>query len=288
MQLNSLSRILSRTVHEPLLHFLAIGAVLFLLFAALNDAPPAAQSDAIIITQQKVDQLAAGFEAVWRRPPTADETQGLVDNFIREEILVREAVALGLDRDDTVIRRRLRQKMEFLTDSAAAMIEATDEELRAHYAASIERFKAPVKVGFQQVFLGETATEADVDTAKAALLAGSDPGDVGARTLLPLDVPVSVSTAIDGTFGKGFFEQIAGLDPGIWIGPIRSGFGIHLVRVTKRIDAREPPLETIREAVLRDWSRKRAEEIGEKQYERLLSRYQVTYRDRFAATRQKR
>jgi hypothetical protein len=283
-----LMHLLKRLIHEPLVHFLAIGALLFVLYAALNDAPPAAGSEAIIVTQQKVDQLAAGFEAVWRRPPTADETQGLVDNFVREEILVREAVALGLDRDDTVIRRRLRQKMEFLTDSAAAMIEPNEKDLRDHYAANVERFRAPAQVGFEQVFLGETVTEAEVETAKAAILAGSDPGDVGARTLLPFDVPVSVNTAIDGTFGKGFFEQVAELDPGKWIGPVRSGFGIHLVRVTKRIDAREPPLETIREAVLRDWSRKRAEEIGEKQFERLLSRYQVTYPDSFAATRQER
>jgi hypothetical protein len=211
----------------------------------------------------------------------------LVDNFVREEILVREAVALGLDRDDTVIRRRLRQKMEFLTDSAAAMIEATDEELRAHYAANIERFMAPAQMGFHQVFLGEAVAEADVETAKAALLAGSDPADVGARTLLPFEVPVSVSTAIDGTFGKGFFEQVAELDPGKWVGPVRSGFGIHIVRVTKHINASEPPLEAIREAVLRDWTRQRAEEIGEKQYERLLSRYQVTYPDDFAMTKQK-
>lgn len=269
----------SALARQPLLHFLAMGVAVFAVFAWLDDAPPPATGERIVVTEARVAQLVEGFEAVWRRPPTAAERDGLVADFIREEIYVREALALGLDRDDAVIRRRLRQKMEFLAGSAAEGLEPTEAELRAHHATHAERFSTPARVAFEQVFLGEAPASDVVATVRAALARGEDPATLGARTLLPSALEPSPVNVVDGTFGRGVFERVAALAPGRWEGPITSAFGRHLVRVVEREPARRLPFEAVRDEVAADWRRGRAEELAEQHYERLRARYTVVRRE---------
>jgi len=264
-----------RAVRQPLLHFIGIGALVFAAFAWLDDAPPPSRIDRIVVTETQVARLAEGFRAVWRRPPTAAELAGLVDDFVREEVYVREALALGLDRDDEVIRRRLRQKMEFLTASAAETLAPTEAELRAFHAEHRARFTTPPRVAFDQVFLGEAPSEGDVAKVLAPLERGAAHATLGERTLLPPSLPPSPANVVDGTFGRGVFETAFELAPGVWAGPLASAFGSHLVRVTERTTAESLPFEAVRAEVEAEWRRERAEALAEAHYESLEARYEI-------------
>ena len=275
---------LANLFRQPLLHFLLIGAAIFAVYAVLDESPAATATGEIVVTSAKAEQLAAGFQSVWRRPPTAEELDRLVDDHIREEVLVREATALSLDRNDAVIRRRLRQKMEFLTDSAAGALKPSDDELRDHMEANAERYTSSAKIAFEQVFVGENPGGAEIDAARSALEEGTDPAGVGARTLLPASLPMSVRTVVDGTFGRGFFDAVADLETGAWRGPVRSGYGMHLVRVAQRAEGERLPFETVREAVLRDWTKAKAGEIADAHYQRMRARYVITRPDLSSVT----
>lgn len=270
-----LGRLVARLIREPLLHFLLIGASLFAIYGALDDAEPPIQADVLVVDTAQVDRLAASFQAVWRRPPTEAELAGLIDEHIREEVFVREALALGLDRDDTIVRRRLRQKMEFLTQAGGALSEPSEAELRALYLAEADRFTVSPKVAFEQVFLGEDASDAAVVTALDALRGGADPATLGERSLLPAAVPLSPPQVVDGTFGRDVFVALSALDPGQWTGPIRSAFGIHLVFVRRYEPATLLSFEEVAEEVRREWTRRQTADVAEERFEALRDRYRI-------------
>ena len=262
-------------LRQPLLHFLLMGTAVFAVFAWLDDTPPVTRNDRIVVGDARVAQLREGFEAVWRRPATGDELAGLIDDFIREEVYVREALALGLDRDDAVIRRRLRQKMEFLTASAADALVPSEADLRAFHADHEARFTTPARVALDQVFLGEAPGESAVADVLAALDRGVAPETLGARTLLPRSLPASPENVIDGTFGRGVFATLLELEPGPWTGPVRSAYGSHLVRVTERTEATPLPFDAVRAEVEAEWRRARNEALAEETYRNLRARYEV-------------
>ena len=267
---------LIRMAREPLIHFLLLGSAVFAVFFwARGEEIEEPGVDRIHVTNDQLERLSTGFEAVWRRPPDQREMSGLVDDYIREEVLVREALQLGLDRDDTVVRRRLRQKMEFLIASAAGALEPTHDELQAHLDANADRFARPARLAFQQVFLGKAISEADIETIRQDLEAGGDPATLGQRTFLPLDVPPSPANVIDSTFGQGFSAGIRDLEPERWLGPVSSGYGRHLVRLIARTESAVPDLEDIRDKVVTDWRRRKAEDLSEAQIDALLKRYDI-------------
>ncbi len=267
----SSSNLIARALREPLLHFLLIGLAVFALYRS-EAGPPVADAQRVIdVTPAAVDRLAAQFESVWRRAPTEDELAALLDDHVREEVYYREALALGLDRDDTVIRRRLRQKMEFLGDVGASALAPDEAALRAHFEAHPDRFTPDPRVTFRQVFLGD----ADPAPTLAALAAGAEPGGLGRPTLLPPALEAATPTAVDGTFGTGFYDAVAGLDANVWSGPVMSGFGAHLVQVLASEPATPPPFEAVRAAVEADWRRDSADELREAQFRALKDRYEV-------------
>jgi hypothetical protein len=269
----------TRLLREPLLHFLAIGGLIFLLFTAVAGPNPA-PTDTIVIGPERIERLATGFQAIWRRPPSDGELRGMIDDFIREEIYYRQALALGLDRDDTVIRRRLRQKMEFLSDSGADLLDPSAGELEAYLAANEKSFRRGPRLALEQIYLGETPAPDSV--TRSLSLLQSDPATdlsaLGERTLLPAHLGLSPPDAIDSVFGQGFFERLAELPPGVWAGPVASAYGVHLVRTLDSLPARTPPLEEVRDAVLRDWKAAKAREIRELYYARLRERFVVEIR----------
>ena len=272
--------LLLRLVRQPLLHFLAIGGLIFLVFAAIDDKGEA-PANVIVVTPERINQLAAGFRSVWKRMPTDDELDALIDENIREEVYYREALALGLDRNDAVVRRRLRQKMEFLADTGADLLKPAAGELEAYYAANEQTFRRGPRLAFEQLYLGETPDRDSITRSLSALRSNhaANPAALGQRTLLPARLGLSPPNAIDGVFGQGFFERLAELPPGEWAGPVESAYGIHLVRIPDRLPARTPPLEEVRDAVLRHWKTAKAEEIRELQYARLRERFVVEIRD---------
>ena len=273
--------LLRRLLREPLLHFLLIGAALFVLYGVLSRG----QSDApreIVISEARVEALAENFASVWMRPPTATEIRGLIDDYVAEEVYYREAVAMGLDQDDTVIRRRLRQKMEFISEGVAEAAEPGDAELQAYLERHPDKFVLPAELTFQQVFLSRErrgdAVRADAEKLLAELQAGrgpADPAQAGDPTLLPAALERATPQVITGTFGQDFADQVEEAPVGQWTGPIQSGFGLHLVRVDERSAGKAPTLDQIRPLVLREWQseerrRQNAEFLGA-----LKSKYDV-------------
>jgi hypothetical protein len=271
-----------RLLAEPLLHFLLLGTAVFAVFA-IFDRSDGRKGEKIVVTAGKIEHLRTSFTRVWQRPPTADELNGLIQDHVREEVLAREAVALGLDRDDTVIRRRLRQKMEFVANDLAAQAEPSDAELREYLAQHPDRFRRELRLTFRQVYLNPERRGDAVQQAAAQLLtelnragAQADFAAMGDSTLLsPEWVDARVSD-VAGMFGEVFARQLSQLPPGRWQGPVLSSYGVHLVFLEERTDGRLPALQEIRQAVAREWANAHRLEANEQFYQELLRRYSVT------------
>jgi len=267
-------------LREPLLHFLILGALLFWLAAALGD-PAGGRSDRIVVTAGDLEQLEAGFERTWQRPPTDEELAGLVAERVREEVLYREALALGLDRDDTIVRRRMRQKMEFLSEDLSAA-EPSDADLESWLGANREKFRLEPRVTFRQVYLSRDrrgdATRADalrlLDELRRADDA-VDPATLGDPLPLPNEVRDLSGSEVARLFGGAFSTRVQQLVPGRWEGPVESAYGLHLVQVLERVEARDPELAEVRDAVAREWLADRRERAREDLYRELRSRYEV-------------
>jgi hypothetical protein len=272
-------KLLTRFLREPLFHFIAIGSLIFALYAVVNETGEA-PADVIVIMPQRIDQLATGFSSIWKRMPTDDELDALIDEEVREEVYYREALALGLDRNDTIVRRRMRQKMEFLLDTGAYLQEPDAGELEAYFAAKEDFYRSGMRLAFEQIYLGETPGAEVVTGALSALK--SDPAaslsSFGERSLLPAQLGLSPSNAVDSVFGQGFFDLVAELSLGEWAGPLVSAYGVHLVRILDRLPARTPPLEEIRDAVLMNWRAAKAQEIREQDYAERRKHFAVEIR----------
>lgn len=269
-----------RLLREPLFHFLLIGGLLFIVYTVVSGPAPA-PVNRITIGPERVAQLAAGYEAIWKRPPTDSELRVMVDNFVREEVYYREALALGLDRDDTIIRRRLQQKMEFLTDSGVDVIEPAEGQIEAYFQENAGQFQDAPVISLEQVYLGQAPTAERIATALAALKSGKDidPLSLSDRTMLPYRTLRATDAAIDSAFGSGFFATLEKLPVDEWSGPVASGYGAHIVRISSRQAARVPPLDEVRDEVLREWKAQKAAELREQVYQRLRERYVVELPD---------
>jgi hypothetical protein len=263
-------------LREPLLHFLLLGALLFWLYGALNrgalDAP-----DEIVVDRAHVESLAAQFQRSWQRPPTAEEMQGLIDTWVREEVFYREGLAQRLDRDDPVVRRRVAQKLTAMAD-AQMPAEASEAELQAWLAAHPDDYRLEPRVQLRQVYFdparhGERI-DAEVAAARGALAKGSKAA-LGDATLLPDSLDAAPVSEIARVYGQDFAVAVAALPIGEWQGPIASAYGVHLVEIGSREPGRIPALAEVRVAVERDLLRARADQAGKAFYQSLRQRYSV-------------
>jgi PPIC-type PPIASE domain len=265
---------------EPLLQFIVLGAAVFGLFH-LVDKQKAEAPARIVISSARIANLADGFARTWRRPPGKEELQGLVDDYIRDEVFYREGRAAGLDRDDVIIRRRVRQKMEFLAEDISAP-EPSEEQLAAYLRANPERFRTEDRLTFQQVFLSAArrgrAIDDDskqvanaLDRAEAAV----DKTALGDPFLLGEEFQAVSQSEVASLFGESFAKQISVMEQGRWQGPISSSFGQHFVYIGERISGILPPLDAVREAVRREWSNARRLEAEQKLYDSLRERYEI-------------
>ena len=275
---------------EPLVHFLVLGALLFLAFQWRGADGPG--SNRIVLTPGQIEALAAGFARTWQRPPTDEELKGLIDDHVRDEIATREAMALGLDRDDTVIRRRLRQKLEFAAEDAIDATPPTEADLQSWLDQNAAKYQTDPQVAFRQVYLSPDRRGAAVEEDARKLLArlsGARPDaptdTVGDVLMLPGEMPLSSRTEVARQFGEEFADALLVQEPGRWAGPVRSGYGLHLVHVRERIDGRLPLLADVRQLVERDFMAARRRQRLDAMYERLLQRYRVTVEPRTAAPR---
>ena len=267
-----------RLVREPLVHFLLLGGLLFGAWYLFNDQPQVSDSNRIVIDEAQMASLAATFQRTWLRPPTHEELLGLVQDRIKEEILYREALALGLDRDDQVIRRRLRQKMEFVSIDLTEPDPPTEAQLQAYLDANMDRFRTSERLSFTQVYLKRD--EQQRATALLQRLAGRPPSQLaldqlGDADLLPGVMQQADQPEIGRVFGRGFAEALSAAPLGHWSGPYASPYGQHLVYVSERLPAREPPLGEVQTAVAREWLAERERDANERFYRALRDRYTV-------------
>ena len=272
-----------RLFKEPLVHFLLLGAAIFVWFELARDPAITPPQDEIVVTRGQVERLGALFEKTWQRPPTPAERKGLIEEYIREEVYYREALAVGLDRDDTIVRRRMRQKLEFLTQDIADLVEPTEDDLRAYLEVNPDAFRREPTFTFRHVYLDSDRRES-VEEDAGALLAqlrakggGTDTASVGDSLLMiePAfkDAPQrDVQRALGGDFAAKLLE----LPTGEWTGPITSAFGLHLVFLESRTEGRIARLDEVRGAVARDWGAARRREMREGVYQELRKKYTIT------------
>jgi hypothetical protein len=284
---------MKRLLKEPLLHFLVLGAAIFAVYHWLpkrNNSEPGN----IVITQGEIEYLATVFTRSWQRPPTEEELAGLVRDRVREEVYCREAMALGLDSDDVVIRRRLRQKMEFVSDDIAAQAEPSDADLNAYLQAHPDSFRLEQRFTFRQVYLNPEKHGENLARDAAQLLAQLnqagkkvDVSAVGDPSLLESTFKSAPASEIAGQFGEKFAAKVDELSPGRWQGPVEAGYGLHLVFVEERIKGRVPELAEVRDTLRHEWANARRLESNDKFYQGLLKRYTVTIEQPSTAEKKK-
>ena len=268
---------IKRLWREPLLHFLLIGAVLFLLYAAGREGE-GDDTRRIVVSAGQVEQLYARFERTWLRPPTREELDALIESHVRDEVFYREAVAMGLDRNDTQVRKRMRLKLEFLLEDLG--VEAPDDTvLEAFLQQHRDRFRTQPRVSFRQVYLDPDRHNDPAEAARAMLAelqAGADPDALGDATMLPRQFSQATQADIARSFGVDFAAEVAGTAPGGWTGPLYSAYGVHLVRVSEREPGRLPGLSQIREQVEREYLAEQRNEQKEQAYRQLREGYEIT------------
>jgi hypothetical protein len=269
---------MSRLIKDPLVHFLLIGAALFAVSAWRGESLSAGR-ERIVVTAEQVAQARAAAAVLQGREPTREELDALVEPTIRDEVLYREALALGLDENDDEVRRRLIEKMTYLTQDLADPQPSSDEALHQFYDANPELFTIPSLVSFDQVFFSPSTRgdrlEADAAAGLVALRAGRAPADVGDRTPLREAYDDAPREQVAVLFGDALAEALFDAAAGEWSGPFRSDFGLHVVRLRSRSEARLPPYEEIAARVAEEFGEQRRREANERAYQEMRARYDV-------------
>lgn len=276
-------------LREPLAQFMLIGAALFVVFESRDGS--SAGSQRIVVSPGQVEAVVAGFIRTWNRAPDERELKAQLDELVREEIATREARAIGLDRDDTVIRRRLRQKFEFTAEDAFdTAAPPTDAELQAFLDSYPDTFRREARFTFRQVHLGPQRGSALAGDAQrlleqlAAAGAAADTRRLGDSRLLPAGLERASPGEVARIFGDGFAAALLEVEPGRWAGPLRSGYGLHLVMVDQREGGQLPALAEVRPLVERDFMAERRKRQLDTLYAKLLGRYQVVIAPRPVAS----
>ena len=269
---------IKKVLREPLLHFLLIGAALFVIYEQTRE-PGSEAPNRIVMSSGQVAQLAANFERTWMRPATEVELTGLIESYVRDEVFYREALAMGLDQSDPVVRQRMRSKLEFILEDLSSA-EVSDEVLLAYLQEHPDKFRSPLQISFQQVYMstdGRTDLVAEANTVLAKLNEGAAPESLGDPTLVPHAFTLATQSEIERSLGKSFGVEVVELLPSDdWVGPLFSAYGGHLLRVSERVDARLPELAEIRALVEREYLVGRRAEIKDLAYAKLREGYDVT------------
>jgi len=264
---------LSRVLREPLVHFLVLGGLLFGAIAFANYL----KRPVVRIDAQEIEQLAAYWELQSQRPPTRDELAALIHERVDEELLAREAVRLGLDKNDMIVRRRLAQKMAFASEDVAALKEPDDKTLQAYYDANRARYATPGRVAMRHIYFSRDRTGETPQAAAAAALAKLQAGGAVASdpSLLPLTYADIAEADIVRDYGDEFAAAVQKAPVGAWVGPAPSAYGLHLIRVERRLPTESPPLAAVREDVRAAWLAERRQDENREFRASLRKRYKV-------------
>ncbi|WP_022947372.1 peptidyl-prolyl cis-trans isomerase [Methylohalobius crimeensis] len=255
---------------EPLIHFLLAGGLLFAAYAWFHQGE-GGDARVVRITAEELGWLKETWARQWHRPPDEREFRNLVNDYLKEVLLALEARELGLDENDTVVRRRLAQKMAFLVQDTASLAEPAETELREFYDVTRAHYRIPARISFTQIFF-DTESSARQGLKE---IATRRPAELGDRILLERHFEGADEQAVASLFGREFAETVFALEPGSWHGPVESGYGFHLVRIGGRQAARQRPFEEVRTQVREAWQRSRQAEAGERYFAELLKKYDV-------------
>jgi peptidyl-prolyl cis-trans isomerase C len=273
-----------RWLREPLLHFLVIGAALFAAYAALNRDPNGNKDQRrIVLTENDLSQMTIATLAQGRPAPTIEQMRSLLEAKIREEVLYREALGMGLDKGDVIVKRRMLQKMDFLAEDLSDLREPSREELQAWFKNNSQRFTYPPRISFHHLYFsfdkhGAKTAEAAATALKQIAGKPADSPEAAAladpfmyRDYYADRTPDQVGTEFGGKFARAVFD----LKPGSWLGPLESGFGWHLVFVDSLTPARVPELSEVESEVKSEWIKDQRTEFKRKAYEAMKARYEI-------------
>lgn len=272
---------MTRWLKDPLFHFLLIGAGVFLLYGLTAD-DAAEQPNRIVFSEADTDRVINLWERKWQRLPTPQELKGLIEAQIREEVLYREALAMGLDEGDSVVRRRMAQKMEFISNDLASLAEPDDSQLQEYLDKHADKFALPGRISFSQIYLnadkrGDQVRQ-DADKLLAELAQSSADFDVsmaGDPFMGGYSHENLADFGVSRLFGKIFSERLFQLPVGKWTGPVESGYGLHLVRIDSRTDSTTPTLQQVRDKVRDEWLAEQRRKTNDALYTELLKRYEI-------------
>lgn len=280
---------MTQLLKSPTAHVVVLGLLLGLaLLIAVGLPTTGDEVRRVVVTASDLAHLRVAFMRTWQREPTPEELRGELESYLREEILYREAVARGYDKDDLVVRRAMQRKMEFLGQAQVALDPPSDEEIRAYYSLRQERYAAPAVVSFAQIYFSperRKEVERDLDEAlREVRLAQPEPDSEalarwGDAILLQSYYTKQPEPQIASVFGEAFAEALVDLETGEWLGPVRSGYGLHIVKVTERQEPRIPDWTEVRDRVVADMQYEAGNAGREQLFQEVAQRYRIVFDD---------
>ncbi|WP_440875176.1 peptidyl-prolyl cis-trans isomerase [Thalassotalea sp. PLHSN55] len=266
---------IKKLLAEPLVHFLLISALFFVVYEQLN--PPVAEQNIVEVSEGRIIKLHKKFKKVWRRDPTQQEFDAIIKNYVLEEIYNRQAMALGLHQGDSLIRRRLHQKMEFMLEDMTALVTPKAGELEAFYQDHQDNYLDEASYSFNQIYIDTNTQKVDLKSkiaqANEQVALGKKPH--GDNSLLPYSLTNVKSSDVKRQFGDKFYQQLSQIKDNQWAGPIESGFGLHYIELTEHIPAQTKAYDLVQKKVLSDWQDARNKRMKEKYQNELLEQYQI-------------
>lgn len=272
---------------KPLLHILLLGILLALaLLIAFGPPTSGDETHRVVIDDSDITQLRATWIRQWQREPTPGELRGLLQQFVREEVLYREALARGFDKDDLVVRRAMMRKMEFLGEAQVEAQEPPEEEIQAYFSLRQEKYRLPASISFRQVYFNRDQRGDHTETNAREVLAqlrrqhpgGNDLSAFGDPLMLQTYYTAQTEQQVRSQFGDKFARAIFSLPTGSWEGPLESGYGLHLVYVSEREEASTPDWQDIKATILQDMESEARKAAKELFYTEILRNYQVVYK----------
>jgi peptidyl-prolyl cis-trans isomerase C len=279
----SLKASLIRVLKEPLFHFVLIGAAIYGAYAVVGTGDEAADERAVTITAGEVKWMTDNWTSRWNRPPTREELDGVLRAYIKEQVLAKEAVAMGLDEGDTIIQRRLAQKLEFLSKDLLTPTDPDPQILAEWFELNKDRYRDPVLYTMTHIYLDpdsrdvQALEEAEAIRDELNELEGvpADLNEYGDPFMLQSYYPEHTEVELAKSFGRGFVEAVKELEPGRWHAPVLSGYGVHVVLLSERRLPEEPVFAEVEDRVRQDWTDETRDELNEQFIANLLDRYEV-------------
>jgi hypothetical protein len=257
--------------------------MIFVLFSIVNKEEAVTTGNNILVSTADIERLSGNWARKWNRPPTETELQGLIESYIKEEVYYREALALGLDQNDTILRRRLMQKMEFLSNDLAELNTPDETALNKYFLDNQEKYELPARVSFTHIYFSLDKRGAKASEDAKSVLSGLNvlrAPELGDSFMMEYDFVQETPFEVERLFGDVFAETLFTLEPGVWQGPIESGYGHHLVRITEKIEARLPELASVIDKVRTDLMFEQRQKMNKEIYEKFKERYEVVVEGR--------